>query len=1221
MLESILAWLHFGRPSSPAVNASRIFTIVLACTMSFSLLLHGTALFGGFGLFSPETGSNVFGQHTATTRPAIQRTATEPVFPSLSSGAATRKTVEFPFSAEYRASQASWQTTRPGTYFSLALSQSGTGGGSASTANEPDAAVENFYRGEESTSASAGSSGTTSMLPTTASILHFGLAWRGKKSEKEKNMLYRHHTVSAPYSEVQFRWTKHNGANYGEQVIFDTALQLEFKIRFVSGVSNRNQGQPSFRVVVDVWDISADGGVAAGKKSSTSKKSKNSAAGALSDVFFYWYSTTGDGQTTNETVAFHVKKGDDRDADDKKTESAAPLPATERADDEVFALSAEGTGGNDSTKVPQSVFSVTSAEANKQKEVCAIQSGDDTKATKSLYFDFPNVWKDCKKRKKAEQKRNGGKQPDAKDQLEDGLSASWIALRIPLNFSANTTSSGAGGEKNYPRQSFEIQSETGTSTSDATSVSSGGVQQLSTEKLLAAEEEKFSTKVANTFGKRAAAETSTSRSKNQHTLESAVASLLGGIGQFAGNLLLKDAEGKKYRTKDIFHLKTGTPARAMFPRGFLWDEGFHLLVFLEWDVELFYEIVFSWFSLQDPKSGWIPREIPLGKESESFVPEQFLGQEYGVMNPPTLLLGVLRLLQKFKREKTILKGETLNGHPPEPEQKKKDEAKSELPFTQKQFILFLRRITPHIAKWLEQWHLTQENVSKIPRNQQLPNDGEASLTNVLQYLLTTNPFSLVKDTRVMEKTFKIDEFTCYRWKDRKDEKHVLSSGLDDYPRGMFVNKNDECHLDNHLWFMVLVYSMREICGLLSATADAVTGHVQIQVAEDAAPDGRNSWQSFCPRNNRVSGVARSPSASRTADDVVIAPGGPLDYDLMLQYLRSALKNNHFDEKSHLFADFVGKQPHDKKNRPITTPPWLNGNGQCNPRAGVECPVGECCSPSGWCGASPDYCNCPQCVKYEKPLEKRKEYKDNLKKIHSPHFGYVNLLPFMFPEVVFGGEADDSSGINEEHQSSALSSPFSRQMIEKTSGAVGKKVKAELVTKYGIRSLAKSDALAGKGENYWRGKIWANLNLLTILKSSSFSSKEPGEEQANTTRPSTSTRSHFDLFNSDGKSPDAGATLRTNFLKNIERNFEKSGNFHENYDPITGEGTGAIPFTGWTAVAYVLLQDPEHYTGNKGLIATTGQQTAGGRVTGSVATARKDGRVKKTSSGQGQEEEL
>lgn len=145
----------------------------------------------------------------------------------------------------------------------------------------------------------------------------------------------------------------------------------------------------------------------------------------------------------------------------------------------------------------------------------------------------------------------------------------------------------------------------------------------------------------------------------------ALSSLLAGIGDFEGNLLVRvarqrkiadgisaSAASKKKMKKPEFEEKrwatkrllSGTPSRPFFPRGFLWDEGFHGLVFALWEPELFMEICADWLLLQDPDHGWIPREVALGPEAESRVPPQFLPQSFGVANPPTLLFGIRYLI-------------------------------------------------------------------------------------------------------------------------------------------------------------------------------------------------------------------------------------------------------------------------------------------------------------------------------------------------------------------------------------------------------------------------------------------------------------------------------------------------------------------------------------------------------------------------------------------------
>ena len=90
-------------------------------------------------------------------------------------------------------------------------------------------------------------------------------------------------------------------------------------------------------------------------------------------------------------------------------------------------------------------------------------------------------------------------------------------------------------------------------------------------------------------------------------------------------------------------LITGVPSRSFFPRGFLWDEGFHQLLVVEWDPRLTMKVLKHWFHRMDEK-GWIPRE-QIRAEALSKVPKQFQVQSPDVANPPALLLSIERLVE------------------------------------------------------------------------------------------------------------------------------------------------------------------------------------------------------------------------------------------------------------------------------------------------------------------------------------------------------------------------------------------------------------------------------------------------------------------------------------------------------------------------------------------------------------------------------------------------
>ena len=88
--------------------------------------------------------------------------------------------------------------------------------------------------------------------------------------------------------------------------------------------------------------------------------------------------------------------------------------------------------------------------------------------------------------------------------------------------------------------------------------------------------------------------------------KSLFSNLLGGIGYFYGNSLadLSDDDDyeeiterfwehaaearRRHRPESVgpTELFTSVPSRPFFPRGFLWDEGFHLLPIMDWDSDL-----------------------------------------------------------------------------------------------------------------------------------------------------------------------------------------------------------------------------------------------------------------------------------------------------------------------------------------------------------------------------------------------------------------------------------------------------------------------------------------------------------------------------------------------------------------------------------------------------------------------------------------------------------
>lgn len=89
-----------------------------------------------------------------------------------------------------------------------------------------------------------------------------------------------------------------------------------------------------------------------------------------------------------------------------------------------------------------------------------------------------------------------------------------------------------------------------------------------------------------------------------------LSNLIGGIGSFHGSELVDRSGAPEYEEENEGFweeaaearsraqptmegpkdLLTCVPSRPFFPRGFLWDEGFHLIPIVDWDTSLVYVI-------------------------------------------------------------------------------------------------------------------------------------------------------------------------------------------------------------------------------------------------------------------------------------------------------------------------------------------------------------------------------------------------------------------------------------------------------------------------------------------------------------------------------------------------------------------------------------------------------------------------------------------------------
>lgn len=133
--------------------------------------------------------------------------------------------------------------------------------------------------------------------------------------------------------------------------------------------------------------------------------------------------------------------------------------------------------------------------------------------------------------------------------------------------------------------------------------------------------------------------------------QAALSNMIGGIGYFYGA-----SKVQSFYTKEPINywrapLYTAVPSRSFFPRGFLWDEGFHGLLISQWDLDIELDIIGHWFDLINVE-GWIPREQILGLEAVAKVPAEFVVQWNTNANPPTFFLTLQYILDKYEEDFT-----------------------------------------------------------------------------------------------------------------------------------------------------------------------------------------------------------------------------------------------------------------------------------------------------------------------------------------------------------------------------------------------------------------------------------------------------------------------------------------------------------------------------------------------------------------------------------------
>ncbi|KAI6251148.1 putative mannosyl-oligosaccharide glucosidase [Erysiphe necator] len=278
----------------------------------------------------------------------------------------------------------------------------------------------------------------------------------------------------------------------------------------------------------------------------------------------------------------------------------------------------------------------------------------------------------------------------------------------------------------------------------------------------------------------------------QKCASSLFSNLLGGLGYFYGDSLVDRSYASEYEERNEgfwketadararkleklegpSELLTMVPSRPFFPRGFLWDEGFHLIPIIDWDLDLVLEIIQSWFTLMD-EDGWIGREQILGPEARSKVPSEFQVQYPHYANAPTFFIVVEILIAKF--EALNNNGGANGTYIPKLEE---DSEYLRSPELAQQFF---RDLYPKLKKHYNWYRKTQ--VGDLDSYDRIAFSSQEA----------------------------------YRWRGRS-EQHVLTSGLDDYPRPQPPHPG-ELHVDLLSWIGMMSKSLQKTASFLGYLDD------------------------------------------------------------------------------------------------------------------------------------------------------------------------------------------------------------------------------------------------------------------------------------------------------------------------------------------------------------------------------------------------------------------
>ncbi|KAJ3411945.1 Processing alpha glucosidase I [Chytridiales sp. JEL 0842] len=562
-----------------------------------------------------------------------------------------------------------------------------------------------------------------------AETLLTGLMWHGLAQYEDVRKI-RHSCEEG--DGVKYAWDEHDGRSYGKQSLTDKANNLQLKTEFLKSSGGKHGGDWALRVT--------------GKKLAKDTEE-------VSAAFYYYISTDGAGKLVLRETAEETLVVDGQ--------------APSLGDFSIYAIDGKSNDSAEDWDTQYVAFDVPAGTAWEVKR----------------YMEQHLI-------NKAQQAANqyGGNLPIPAELFKIGRIAQGETNTIVIQKIVQT-----------PFQ-FDIVflSHSAHSVVDATTASSLSGPTLSTK--LTSASAQFSDKFEAVFRLKEKG----FDKKQIKFAKMLLSNMLGGLGYFHGTSIVDRAlEGytesqsldfpEEEESDDYFggddglkkpepnpqfegptSLFTAVPSRPFFPRGFLWDEGFHQMLIGTWDNDLSLDIISHWSSLIDD-NGWVGREQILGDEARSKVPKEFQTQYSHFANPPTMLMSLTFYLQRLNNKGNVT--------------------------------------FPNEAEAIV-------STADLVTDRYLADDSTARGYLEMVYSRFMKQYKWFRTTQwgeIQEWDRSSRSNEAYRWRGRS-EYHTLTSGLDDYPRG-YPPHQGELHVDLLSWVAFMAKSLKEIASFLGKDSD------------------------------------------------------------------------------------------------------------------------------------------------------------------------------------------------------------------------------------------------------------------------------------------------------------------------------------------------------------------------------------------------------------------